>query len=96
MITKTLWERVLFHFSEATTCAIYLTVCEKNEEWELAPGELRAKNLSVVVEFNKSLTRFYLAKPWHRPCGLFGSLLFRSLVKRIRHTYLQRQLNKTK
>jgi hypothetical protein len=96
MIKPTLWEELMYFFAAGIACNVYETVCENNEDWELTSYQLRQKERAVIVEFNKSLTRFYVAKPWHRPCGFFGSLLLRSLVKRIRHSYLQRKLNQHK
>jgi hypothetical protein len=92
MIKPTRKERVLRWLAHPIAAAAYDTLCKHNELWSVGANRLFTKDHKTIIEFGPKLTNFTFIQPFRNRFGFFGSLLFRSVVTRIRLSHIATKL----
>lgn len=88
MIKPTRKERVLRFFAHPLAQSTFDILCNHNEDWQVGPNRVFTRSHQTVIEFDPGLKNFRLVQPFRNRLGFFGSLLFRSVVTRIRLNHL--------
>lgn len=92
MISPTRKERILRWFAHPLAAKTYDNLCHNNEHWSVGPNRVFSKDHKTIVEFKPGLKDFMLIQPFRNKFGFFGSLLFKSVVTRIRLSHIATKL----